>query len=143
MQLWQILAMTAPAFFVAYQALAKLLPKDTSVFLVNAYASLIGALIMIGLHFLLSSNKSVDIGWRTVLLALGMGALISIGNFLIIKAFTAGAPQSIFTSIFNPLYVLYAVAVGLLIWHEKLNLPQAGGIALSILGIILVAYFRK
>lgn len=70
---WKILAVSAPLFFVIYQALAKLLPKDVSVFLVNAYASLIGFAIMLALHFFTSSNKSLLLNMKYLPLAIGRG----------------------------------------------------------------------
>lgn len=144
MELWKLLAFLAPVFFVSYQAVSKLLPKGTSVFLVNAWASVVGALIMFLIHFATSPNKSLSFGnSRTLLLVIIIGVLISLGNYTIIKAYSLGAAQSVFTSIFNPLYILYGVGVGLLIWHEKLNLMQGFGILLSIIGLILVVYFKK
>jgi drug/metabolite transporter (DMT)-like permease len=143
MQNWHILAIAAPFFFVAYQALTKLLPKGTSVFLVNAYASLIGFAVMLVLHFALSANKSAAVAGRTLWLVVGMGLFISVGNFLIIKALSSGAPQSAFTSIFNPMYILFGVAAGLILWHEKLAWPQIVGVVLSAVGIILIASFKK
>ncbi len=56
---WKILAIATPLLFVTYQTLSKFLPKDVSVFLVNAYASFIGFLIMLALHLLTSSDKSL------------------------------------------------------------------------------------
>jgi drug/metabolite transporter (DMT)-like permease len=72
-----------------------------------------------------------------------IGILISVGNFLIIKAYSIGAPQSGFTSIFYPLLILYGIIFGLLFWHEKLNVYQSLGIILSIIGTLLVVYFKK
>ena len=143
MQNWYLMAIATPLFFVAYQTLTKLLPKTTSIFLVNAYASMIGAVIMLGLHLLFSQNKSAALSSRTLWLVVGMGIFISVGNFLIIKTLSSGAPQSAFTSIFNPMYILFGVAAGLLIWHEKLSWPQMAGVALSAVGIILIASFKK
>jgi drug/metabolite transporter (DMT)-like permease len=59
------------------------------------------------------------------------------------KAYSLGAPQSSFTAIFNPLYIVYGVLFGLIIWHEKLNIYQVAGMGLSILGILLMVYFKK
>jgi len=140
---WRIIAIFAPLFFVAYQALSKLLPRDISAFLVNAYASLIGAAVMIVLHLLFSANKSIVLASKYLWIGLGIGILISLGNFLIIKAYTLGAPQTLFTAIFYPVLIIYAVLVGMLVWHEKLNLGQGVGIVLSILGIVAIFYFKK
>ena len=140
---WQLLAVTVPVAFVAYQALSKLLPKGTSVFLVNAYACLVGMLVMLGLHLLVSANKGVALTGRALYLALGIGILISLGNFGIIKAYSLGAPQSLFTPLFYVALILYGITVGLLVWHERLNLPQVIGVVLAISGLAMVAYFRK
>ena len=144
MELWKLLAILGPAFFVSYQAVSKLLPKGTPVFLVNAWASVVGALIMFLIHLATSPNKSLSFGnSKTFFLAIIIGVLISLGNSMIIKAYSLGAAQSVFTSIFYPLLILYSVSVGLLIWHEKFNLMQGFGVLLSIAGLILVAYFKK
>ena len=140
---WKIIAIFAPTFFVAYQALSKLLPKDISVFLVNAYASLIGAVVMIILHFLFSAQKGFAITSKSLSIALGIGLLISGGNFMIIKAYSLGAPQTLFTAIFYPALIIYATLVGLLIWHEKLYFLQGIGVVLSIVGILMIFYFKK
>lgn len=140
---WLLLAISAPIFFVSYQALSRLLPKDLSIFLVNAYASFIGMIFMLIMHFSLSQNKSISIGSRELAISVGIGILISIGNFFIIKAFSLGAPQTLFTAVFNPLYIVYGVLVGLFIWHEKLNIYQIGGILMAISGIVIMAYFKK
>lgn len=140
---WRIIAVTTPILFVTYQALTKLLPKNISVFLVNTYASLIGAGFMLLLHYLLATNKSAVLGGKNLLLAVLIGFLISSANFLIIRAYTLGAPQTIFTSLFYPVLIVCGVVAGLLVWHEKLNAMQILGIVLSIVGIILVGYFKK
>lgn len=140
---WKILAVTVPLLFVTYQTLSKFLSKDVSIFLVNAYASLIGFLIMLSIHFLVSPNKSLTLDPRSLLLAVGIGTLISLGNYGIIKAYSLGAPQSLFTSIFYITLIIYGVLFGLIIWHERLNLPQIVGVILSIVGLWMVVYFKK
>lgn len=140
---WKTLAFIAPLFFVIYQALSKLLPKDTSVFLVNAYASLVGFLIMITLHLLTSSNKTMFLSTKTFLLSIAIGALIGIGNFAIIKAYTLGAPQSLFTLLFYISLIIYGIIFGLFIWHDKLHALQIIGITLSLIGVAMTIYFKK
>lgn len=138
---WKLLAVFTPVLFVTYQSISKLLPKGAPIFLVNAYASLIGAVIMFALHKLTSNGGSIDP--KTLPLVVFIGALISLGNFLIIKAYSLGAPQGGFTSIFYPLLIIYGIIFGLMFWNEKLNLYQFFGIALSITGIFITIYFRK
>lgn len=140
---WKTIAFTAPILFIAYQALSKLIPSGVSVFLVNAYASLAGAIIMVIVHLATSENKSFSISGKVFLISIAIGTLISLGNYLIIKAYSLGAPQSLFTALFYPLMIIGSLVVGLLIWSEKLNLLQVMGIMLSVLGILLVAYFKK
>jgi hypothetical protein len=116
---WKVLAITAPLLFVTYQTLSKLLPKDVSVFLVNAYASLIGFLIMLALHLLTAQDKSLILGSKYLPVALGIGVLIGLGNLAIIKAYTLGAPQSLFTIVFYVTLIIYGVIFGFLIWQEN------------------------
>lgn len=141
MQSWQILTIITPIFFVAYQALSKLLPKGTSILLVNAYAYGLGALIFIALHLTFTS-RSITLPVRSLALALGIGALMAAGGYSIVKIFTLGAPQSGFAALYNPLYIVYGLLVGIIVWHEKLNAAQLGGVGLAIIGIIVIAYFR-
>lgn len=140
---WRIIALIAPLFFVSYQALSKLLPQGISIFLVNAYAGLMGAIVMLVIHLLTATNKSLALSARYLTLAFAIGLFITFGNFVVMKAYALGAPQASFSSIFNPLFIIYGVLFGLLIWHEKLNLGQVGGIILSILGVVAIFYFKK
>jgi drug/metabolite transporter (DMT)-like permease len=140
---WKILAIFTPLFFVAYQTLSKLLPKGISSFLVNAYASLVGMVIMLTLHLLFSPNKSLSVDNKALPIVLGIGLLISLGNFGIIKAYSLGAPQSQFTPIFYVMLIIYGVLFGITIWKESLNLIQFFGIVLSIIGLSIAFYFKK
>src|SRR5947209_14046553 len=126
---WLPLAFIAPLLFAVYQALSKLLPKGTSIYLVNAYASLIGLILMLTLYFATSHGiKSVRLSQKAFYLAIGIGLLISLGNFAIIKAFSLGAPQSQFTAIMYPALITFGLLIGLLAFHEKLHPPQLLGI---------------
>lgn len=142
MNTWQLLAIFTPLLFVTYQTISKFLPKDAPIFLVNAIASFIGAIIMFGLHLALS-NKTQILGSRNIPLIIAIGVLISVGNFLIIKAYSLGAPQSAFTSLFYPLTIVYGVLYGYVLWHEKFNGVQLTGLLLITVGLVLVSYFRK
>src|SRR3989344_8076126 len=138
---WIIVAILAPLMFVIYQILSKLLPRDVSLFLVNAYASLAGAFIMLLIHFIVATNKSIYLTTKTFALTIAIGAFICFGNFFIIKGLSI-APQSSFSAIVYPLLVVYATIAGFLIWHEKINSLQFLGILLSVVGIILVFYSK-
>lgn len=141
---WLPLAFIAPLLFAIYQALSKLLPKGTSIYLVNAYASLIGLLLMIALYFATSHGiKTVRLSPKAFYLAFGIGLLISLGNYGIIKAFSLGAPQSQFSAIMYPLLITYALIIGLLVFHEKLHMIQLLGIILAGAGLFLIVYYRK
>ena len=140
---WRILAVVAPLFFVSYQALSKLLPKDVSVFLINAYASGIGMIIMLVLYFLSAKEKSLALSSKYLALTIGIGALISFGNVAIIKAYGLGAPQSAFTGTFYPLLIVYGLIFGLLFWHERLNWYQLLGILFVLIGMFLIIFFKR
>lgn len=140
---WRILAFLVPILFVSYQSLSKLLPKGTSAFLVNAYASLIGFSIMTILFLLTSPDRTFKLSGKSLWLALGIGALIGIGNYGIIKAYQLGAPQSSFTLLFYVSLIVYGIIFGLLFWHEKLHALQATGILLAIVGVFMTVYFKK
>lgn len=140
---WKVLALATPLLFVTYQTLSKTLPKDISVFLVNAYASLVGFLIMLILHLATSEDKSLLLGTKYLPVAIAIGVLIGLGNFGIIKAYTLGAPQSQFTTLFYITLIIYGALFGFLVWHEKLTTLQILGMALSFIGVVLVVYFKK
>lgn len=140
---WKILAIATPLLFATYQTLSKFLPKDASVFLVNAYASLIGFIIMLVLHLLTSSDKSIILGMRYLPIAIGIGSLIALGNFGIIKAYTLEAPQSLFTILFYVTLIIYGILFGFIIWHEKLNMLQIVGMIMAIVGLFITVYFKK
>jgi len=140
---WIYFALSAPIFFVIYQTLSKFLPQGLSVFLVNAYASLVGVIFMLIIHFLVANNKSLAIESKYMPIVLGIGLFISLGNFFIIKAFSLGAPQTMFTAIFNPLYIIYGVLFGIFFWHEKLNFYQICGLFLTISGVFITVYFKS
>lgn len=140
---WRILAFSVPALFAIYQSLSKLLPKGTSIFLVSAYASLIGFILMLTLHLFTQPNKSLHLPARSLWLAIGIGLLIGLGNFGIIKAYSLGAPQSLFTILFYITLIVYGVALGVLFWHEKLHIMQLTGAVLACLGLFLIIRFKS
>lgn len=139
---WKILSFTTPLLFVIYQTLSKFLPKDISIFLINAYASFVGFLIMMTLHLLTSQEKSLVLGMRYLPIAIGIGALIGLGNYGIIKAYALGAPQTLFTILFYVTLIIYGVIFGFIIWHEKLNIFQIIGTIMALLGIFITVYFK-
>lgn len=140
---WKILAVATPLLFVSYQALSKFLPKGTSVFLINAYASFVGMVVMLALYWLTSPVKSVALSSKNISFAVGIGLLISFGNYGIIKAYSLGAPQSIFTPLFYTALIVYGVLFGLLLFHERLNPLQMIGMFLALAGLAMTAFFRK
>ncbi|MDO8513919.1 MAG: DMT family transporter [bacterium] len=140
---WQIIAIGAPLLFVTYQSISKLLPSDVSPFLINAYASAVGVIVMVALYLLTSTEKSFALASKSLWLAMGIGLLVSVGNAAIIRAYGLGAPQSGFTSVFYPLLIVYAIFFGLLFWQERLNWYQILGTILALTGIVLIVYFKR
>ena len=140
---WRLLALVTPLAFVSYQAFSKLLPKGTSVFLVNAYASLVGLVLMLGLHFMTAGDKSVHLTNKQFALAIAIGIFISLGNLGIIKAYSLGAPQSLFTLFFYVALIVYGIIVGVLLWQERLNLIQVAGMLLAVTGVVIAVKFKK
>ncbi len=138
---WKLLAIFTPFLFVTYQTISKFLPKEAPIFLVNAIASLIGALIMFLFHLLFSARTQA-LPVKLLPFVVDIGALISIGNFLIIKASSLGAALSTFTSLY-PLLIAYGVLYGIVLWHERLSPIQFMGLGLITTGLIQVTYFKK
>lgn len=139
---WKILAIFTPILFVIYQSLSKFIPKNAPIFLISAVTSFVGALTMLILHKL-SPGQTSSIDMKLLPIVILIGILVSVGNFLIVKAYSIGAPQSGFSSIFYPTLIIYAVVFGLIFWHEKLNFIQFLGAVLSITGTLILVYFRK
>lgn len=140
---WKVIALLIPILFVTYQSLIRLLPKGTSLLLVNAYSALVGAVIMIALYFLTSQDHSLKLSGKPLMIALGIGALISLGNFGIIKALSLGAPQSIFTPFFYITLIVYGVLAGVLFFRESLNIMQILGVLTAATGVAMIFYFKK
>jgi drug/metabolite transporter (DMT)-like permease len=139
---WKILAVFTPILFVIYQSLSKFIPKDAPIFLISAVASFVGAITMFILHKL-SPGQAGSIDMKLLPIVILIGVLVSVGNFLIVKAYSIGAPQSGFSSIFYPTLIIYAVIFGLIFWHEKLTFIQFLGAIMSITGTVILVYFRK
>lgn len=140
---WLPLAIFTPLLFAVYQAISKILPKGAPIFLVNAYVSLVGLVIMLSLHFVFDNDKSVALNNKSLWIALIIGVLISFGNFGIIKAYSLGAPQSLFTPVYYVSLIIYGVLIGILVFREKLNPLQLVGILLVLAGLTMTAYFRR
>ena len=99
---------------------------------------------MLTLYFYSTHGSiSFKLSAKALYLTLGIGILISLGNFLIIKAFTIGAPQSQFSAIMYPTLIVYGFLIGILAFHEKIHFPQIIGIVFAGVGLFLIAYFRK
>lgn len=140
---WKIFAVLAPLFFASFQSLSKLLPKDISPLLVGAYSSFVAFIVLLVLHLLISGNKSLSVGSKSLLIITVIGILIGLGNFSIFKAYSLGAPQSIFTLIAYVLLIIFGIFLGIIFWQEKLSIPQLLGALLSIGGILIIIYYRK
>lgn len=140
---WKILALVGPLCYAIFQSFSKLVPKGTSVFLINAYASLVGLIVMLTLHLLFSSNKSLVLNSKISLTAVSLGVFLSLGNLAVIKAYNLGAPQSIFAIIAYTVLIILGILFGVILWHEKLSLPIIFGTLLSIIGIVVVIYSKK
>ena len=98
--------------------------------------------LMFVIYFTTSNDKSLYLNSKNFTLAVLIGIFIVFGNFFIIKAYSLGAPQSLFSTIVYTLLVVFGTIAGVLVWHEKINIWQFVGILLSIAGIILVFYFK-
>lgn len=140
---WKIIALFTPLAFVFFQAISKTLPKNISIFLINAYALLTGALLMLILHLITSDKKVLSMNGKYLGAAVAIGTLIALGNFGIIKAYSLGAPQSLFTIMFYVLLIIYGVIFGIIYWNERLHPVQILGLLLALTGIIITVYFRK
>ncbi|HSW47572.1 MAG TPA: EamA family transporter [Candidatus Saccharimonadales bacterium] len=140
---WKIFAILSPFFFVTYQSITKFIPKNAPLFLINAYGFFIGSIVMLILHLIFSQNKSLALNSKTLLIGIGIGTLLNLGNLSIIKAYNLGAPQSIFSIVVYALLIILGILFGVLFWHEKLSLPVIFGALLSLAGILVIIYSKK
>ena len=139
---WKLIAISTPVLFVSFQSLVRLVPKGTSLLLVNAYAAATGAVIMLLLHLLTQTDKSLVLNGKSLALSLGIGALIGAGNFGVFKALSLGAPQSTFTPLFYIALILYGIIFGLVFFKEGFNLMQLVGTIVAIAGVVMIFYFK-
>ena len=140
MESWKILAIFTPLLFVTYQTLSKYFPKDAPLLFITALSSLVGAAVLFFIHML--SHEKVVLSNNSIIIAVAIGILVSVGNFFIMKAYAWGAPQSSFSTIFYPLFILYSIIFGIFLWHEGLSVPQIAGIILIFGGLGLVMFYR-
>jgi uncharacterized membrane protein len=140
---WKLFAILAPLFFASFQSISKLLPKQTPPLLVGAYSSLVAFIVLFTLHLLLSTTRSLSINSKSLLIIIIIGVLIGLGNFSIFKAYNLGAPQSIFTLIAYVLLIIFGIIFGIIFWQEKLSASQMLGAFLSIIGLLIIIYYRK
>ncbi len=140
---WKLFAVLTPLFFASFQSLSKLLPKETSPFLISSYTSFVAFAVMLILHLMLAENKSLAINSKSLYIVLAIGTLISFGNYSIFKAYSLGAPQSIFSIIAYVLLIVFGILFGILFWQERLSIPQVLGALLSIGGLLIIIYYRK
>lgn len=140
---WKLFAILAPLFFATFQSLSKILPKDISPLLVGAYSSFVAFIVLLILNFSLSENKSFVVGSKPLIIIIFIGILIGLGNFSIFKAYSLGAPQSIYSIISYVVLIIFGILFGIIFFHEKLSFPQALGALLSIAGILIIIYYKK
>jgi drug/metabolite transporter (DMT)-like permease len=140
---WRLLAFTVPLMFVSFQSLSKLIPKSTSSFLVTCYALVVGAVLMLSFFLATSADKPLRLTGKSLALAIGIGALLGLGNYGVIKAYSLGAPQSTFTPLMYVILIVYGIIFGYLFFHEKLHMMQLAGVIIALVGVFMIVHFKK
>lgn len=112
--------------------------KELPIFSATVFASA----AIIGITFILikSTSKPLKMNFRNVLAGIALGVPNYFSIFFLLRALQNETlnSASIFT-INNVAIVMFSTLLGILLFKEKLNLKNWGGIVLAIISIILVA----
>ncbi len=113
------------------------LPKGTSTLTVLSYGLALATAILFVLNQIFGSDKSLAIHGKALLLMFCIGTCLAIANFAVLWAFRHGAPQSGFTAVYNPTFLIVGIVIGLVIWHERPTPVQLLGLGVILGGVLI------
>ncbi len=124
---------------VFYHITAKSLPAGLDSFLCMAITYIVGAMVSIALYLTIGNGESLssqlaNLNWTPFVLGLAVVGL-EVGAIFMYKAGWEVSLGNIVQAIFVAIALLI---VGVLIYHEALTATKAAGIAVCLVGIVLL-----
>ena len=124
---------------VFYHITAKSLPAGLDSFLCMAITYIVGAMVSIALYLTIGNGESLssqltNLNWTPFMLGLAVVGL-EVGAIFMYKAGWEVSLGNIVQAIFVAIALLI---VGVLIYHEALTATKAAGIAVCLVGIVLL-----
>ena len=124
---------------VFYHITAKSLPAGLDSFLCMAITYIVGAMVSIALYLTIGNGESIssqlsNLNWAPFVLGLAVVGL-EVGAIFMYKAGWEVSLGNIVQAIFVAIALLI---VGVLIYHEALTATKAAGIAVCLVGIVLL-----
>lgn len=136
-----VYALIAALFFGLYNVLLKAgsskLDAALGAFILQGVAALTGLAVLAG-KYVGKQPLAPSQSWG-IWLAIGAGISVGLAELLGFVAYRKGLPAAVGTPIMTGGGVALAVVLALLFLNESLNLKQAAGIALVVVGIVLLA----
>lgn len=137
---WLPLALLTALCLAGYNFFIKLaaehLPPALGAVVLQLVAAGLGAAWL--LHLRLAGQPLAASGRGLALAALA-GLSVGLAEILTFVVYKRGVPAAVGTPVIVGGSVLLAALLGLAVRHERLSLPQAGGLVLIVLGIGLLA----
>ena len=124
---------------VFYNICTKSLPAAANPFLSLVVTYMVGAGASLALFFLCSPDRSLahavqQVNWAPVVLGLSIVGLEAGYIFL----YRAGWKVSMGSIVCNSVLAIVLIAVGVLLYHEKISVNQAIGMALCAAGLVFI-----
>ena len=123
-----------------YNVSAKSTPTDVNSFASLTLSYVIGAVVSVILFFVTSENKNLftelsKTNWASLVLGIAIIGL----EFGYICIYRAGWKISVASLVANISLALVLLIVGMLLYKETISLRQIIGIAISVIGLIVIA----
>jgi len=137
---WLPLALLTALCLAGYNFFIKLaaehLPPAVGAVVLQLVAAGLGAAWLLRLKL---QGQPLPISGKGLGLATLAGLSVGLAEILTFVVFKRGVPASVGTPVIVGGSVLLAALLGLVVLHEGLTLPQAGGLGLIVAGIALLA----
>ncbi|MBR1939102.1 MAG: EamA family transporter [Spirochaetales bacterium] len=124
---------------ILYQISAKEVPEDINPFASLTVTYIVGALFSSILYFMLSDRKNLIAEYKAMNFAPFLLGLVIVGLEIgSIYAYKAGWKISIFSIVQSAFLAIALLMVGSFLYHEALSWNKLVGIAICLLGLLLI-----
>lgn len=124
---------------ILYQISAKEVPEDINPFASLTVTYIVGALFSSILYFILSDRKNLISEYKAMNFAPFLLGLVIVGlETGSIYAYKAGWKISIFSIVQSAFLAIALLMVGYFLYHEALSWNKLVGIAICLLGLLLI-----